>query len=1207
MTLIRELITIPEHVKDGDFVLKLAEGVDDDHARKTVDDYVVTDGIVESMEEALGLIAGAISGNSSQATYLHGSFGSGKSHFMAILHLLLSRNEHALAKAALHPAYAPHEEALRDKKILLVPMHFLAAKSMDSEIFGQYVQHVQQTDAEAKLPAVYLNQQILSVELPKQRELLGDEKFLAELNGDDSGDDEWGEFSATWDAATVDAALAAPATAQESRELAAAFIAAFRGATPAEARATGEGFIDIDNGLAALSHHANDLGYDAIVLFLDELILWLASKIGDLNFVQTETAKLTKLVEGSNHDRPVPIVSFVARQRDLNELVGEHVIGAELKALSDNLALQTGRFGMINLEDRDLAVIAKARVLAPVDDAAGTLLAGGADQALAGRDDVQAALAGSDADLELFRNVYPFTPALIDTLINVSEALQRERTALKVMLQMLVDHRDTLELGEFLPVGDLWDVVAAKDEPFAAELQAVFKRAKTLYSTKIRPMLYSQHGVDESDAEGNKLFVRDDRILKTIVLAALVPQVESFKNLSASKLAALNWGSVKSPIPKEEATIVADELRRWATQLGELTVSDDAIDPVATIALVNVDTDEILAQAVRDFDNLGERRKAIRNLVIKGLGPYVPEGLAGEVDLVWRGTDRKVDVMFGNLRDPHDLADSTLKSTASRPKVLIDFPFDDAGYGPDADLERLDAFKAVNADTPTLCWLPSFLTDDGQRQLRNFVALDMLLTGERFEQHTKNLSESQRREAKPLLTEQRNQLQAQLTEAVKSAYGVIGEHPYVDATRSLTEHFVSLDTSLNVRPTTAPEFEGAFEQITDQVFASIYPGHPNLGDTRITKGNRQTALTELQRALGSPEGRVVVDSPKRAITRTLTEGLELGTLAESNLVIKRDWFNRLDRHLHAAGEDGRSLTVGDLRQRIEDETGGPRGLPAELADLIIAVVAAQSDHSFVHAGLALVPDGASALPSDAVLRREELPAAADWDAATTKASALFGENASTLVTAPEVARFAAAVQAKASGLVAAADDLYVQLQSAERTLGGVEGGARFETAAAARSLVQQLHDTRDSAVVIDILAGFVAPTSDQTVARSLATAADVSAGIAAANWDLIRIDAGPIATAVDALTKDELTDPLITRIKTAEAEATRIATAQTPVAEPVPAPPQPDELPPAAAASSRKRQHRSVTSAEGLDDVIAELRAAIEGSSTVHIEWSTGD
>ena len=89
MTLIRELIDIPTQVRDGDFVLKLTEGVGDDAAAATVASYEVTPQLAHAFDAALGKIAGAVSSGSSEALYLHGSFGSGKSHFMAVLHLLL--------------------------------------------------------------------------------------------------------------------------------------------------------------------------------------------------------------------------------------------------------------------------------------------------------------------------------------------------------------------------------------------------------------------------------------------------------------------------------------------------------------------------------------------------------------------------------------------------------------------------------------------------------------------------------------------------------------------------------------------------------------------------------------------------------------------------------------------------------------------------------------------------------------------------------------------------------------------------------------------------------------------------------------------------------------------------------------------------------------------------------------------------------------
>ncbi len=53
----------------------------------------------------------------------------------------------------------------------------------------------------------------------------------------------------------------------------------------------------------------------------------------------------------------------MARQRDLRELVGDHVPGAEKLSFSDSLDWQQGRFDTITLEDRNLPAIAERRVL----------------------------------------------------------------------------------------------------------------------------------------------------------------------------------------------------------------------------------------------------------------------------------------------------------------------------------------------------------------------------------------------------------------------------------------------------------------------------------------------------------------------------------------------------------------------------------------------------------------------------------------------------------------------------------------------------------------------------------------------------------------------------------------------------------------------------------------------------------------------------
>jgi hypothetical protein len=78
MTLLRDLIDIPTSVGDADFVVRASGDAD-------LGRYVVTDDLARNFDEALGTIGHAITSGRSQAKFLHGSFGSGKSHFMAVL------------------------------------------------------------------------------------------------------------------------------------------------------------------------------------------------------------------------------------------------------------------------------------------------------------------------------------------------------------------------------------------------------------------------------------------------------------------------------------------------------------------------------------------------------------------------------------------------------------------------------------------------------------------------------------------------------------------------------------------------------------------------------------------------------------------------------------------------------------------------------------------------------------------------------------------------------------------------------------------------------------------------------------------------------------------------------------------------------------------------------------------------------------------
>src|SRR5438270_6798877 len=464
---------------------------------------------------------------------------------MAVLHLILQGNPQARGIPELAGVIAKHNPWLGGKKFLLVPYHLLSVHSMESGILGGYVDFIRRTHPTAPVPGVFLAEKLFG-DARHLRDTMGDETYFDRLNtaqGDGGGG--WGDLESAWDATRFEAAMEADPGSEERTRLVSDLVGTFFKSYSVQAEGQREAYLSMDKGLCVLSQHARDLNYDALLLFLDELILWLATRSVDLDFVKREAAKLTTLVEAQTPDRPIPIVSFVARQRDLRKLIGDHVAGAQRHNFDEALGWQEGRFNTITLEDRNLPAIAEKRVLKPLSETARGELDAAFERTAKVREAVWNTLLTSEGDRQMFRKVYPFSPALVQTLIAVSSVLQRERTALKVMRHLLVDQRDTLRLGDLVPVGDLFDVVAHGDEAFSAEMAIHFENAKRLYHQKLLPALEKQHGRCEELEQlpwgdpKRTAFRNDDRLVKTLLLAALVPGVESLRGITAERLAAL--------------------------------------------------------------------------------------------------------------------------------------------------------------------------------------------------------------------------------------------------------------------------------------------------------------------------------------------------------------------------------------------------------------------------------------------------------------------------------------------------------------------------------------------------------------------------------------------------------------------------------------------------------------------------------------------
>ncbi len=1160
MTLIKDLIHIPERVQKGDFVLKLTEGVT--RPESTLRDYVVTPELKDCFDNALTFISSALSSNSSKASYLHGSFGSGKSHFMAVLNLILQGIPEAKGITELAPVITKHNDWITGKKFLLVPYHMIGATNMESGILGGYVDFVRRNHPTAPIPGVYLAEGLFN-DAQSLRATMGDDAFFSKLSEATSTSSGWGKLSKSWDSDRFQAALTAAPGEEERSKLINDLIKQFFNSYDIQTGSKGEAFISLDQGLSVISKHAKALGYDALILFLDELILWLASRATDLKFIHQEGQKLSKLVEAQLADRPIPIVSFVARQRDLSELIGDSIPGAERLNFSDALKHWEGRFHRITLEDRNLPAIAEKRVLKCKNKAARAELNAAFDQTAKVRESVMNTLLTSEGDREMFRKVYPFSPALVQTLIAVSSVLQRERTALKVMMQLLVDHRESLSVGDIVPVGDLFDVVAHGDEAFSPDMATHFNNAKRLYQQKLLSELEKTHGRKEEIAQlpltdpKHAAFRNDDRLIKTLLLSALVPEVESLRGLTAERLASLNHGTIKSPILGREGQEVLRRCKSWAASVGEIRIGEENANPSISIQLSGVDTETILKQAERE-DNRGNRIRLVKDMVYSQLNIQGEDQFEQSYDFIWKNTKRSGAIIFGNIRE---LPAASLENIDDRWKLVIDYPFDEATFSPKDDRQTCEAFKDDHAEgAKTLCWIPSFFSEEAKKELGTLLVLDHVLTGERFSGYANHLSPQDRQTAKSLLENQRSVLRQRVCQHIDAAYGISTARDSLDNALSLelNEQFVSLQPGFELQPPTVANLSDGLEHLLSQALAHEFPAAPNFEADASKFNSLQKVYQYVSQAAQTPDGRIEVERAVRPLLRQIANPLMLGEMAETHFVLAQHWKQHFTKEIAKAGS---TPQVSGLRQWIDRPK--PMGLSKELQNLVILTYAEQTGRSFFRHNN-LIDVTLKEIPNDCELREQKLPTEADWAIAIQKAKAIFGLSVTALRKASTASDLEARVQQKAKARLEDCQAYVQALQAAFAELALEKECDRLSTATTTLALLEQLSSAKADES-IEVLASSAIATSEAAMSECLKKAATLTGTLESISWDIFQGIANltdkrqPEAQSIlsditKALSSDEHVIALGLQIKKSQNQAVRLLT-QQPAAPVQPVPP----------------------------------------------------
>ncbi|MFE1895260.1 phage resistance protein [Streptomyces yangpuensis] len=1142
--LLRELIDIPESVSTSDFVLKLNEAVTAEGAEAALKDYVVTDRLLGNFDEALDLIKSALDSHSSKAAYLHGSFGSGKSHFMAVLYALLSRNQAARNRSELDPVRARHSWLdAEDRKFLLVPYHMLGAKSLEQRVLGKYVEHVRKLHEDCPLPQVYRTDGIFE-DFAEQRRRNGDDWVIAQLADAGGQEDEWGD-SFTWTSSLLDEAMDAVEEHENTksldldnpstpRELRARLVQDLtRTLFPAFARNASEdasGFISLDRGLSVIAAHAKALGYDGLILFMDELILWLATLIHDQKVLGRESSKVTNFVEGGDERRAIPVVSFIARQRDLRELVGEEMSGAAEAAVQDTLKLNGGRYDEIVLEDRNLPQIAQARLLKPVPGAEAKVDAAFAEAKKLGPD-VWDTLLGHDksttgADEDAFRRTYPFPPAFMDTLVHISAALQRSRTGLKLMSQLLVDHRDDWRLGQLVPLGDLYPAIAGGgDKAFSGETNVHFEAADKLHRDKLRPYLLKTNQVTEDQVEAYRRspeslgdpqlaarcrdFTGDSRLLQTLLLSALAPSVPALADLTLARLHALNHGSITTRIAGTEVGRLEQKVKEWAATFPEIKVAGTGPGAVIRLELTGVDLDAVLANA-QVHNNLGNRRAKMRSLLKDALG--VGDGPGGfdaydVLDLVWKGTERQIEVVFGHVADVDSLSETSLRPSQDDAwRLVVDFPYDEGEFGPMDDLQRLRALREKpGGDSRTLAWLPTHLTDASRSDFERLVVIDKALADEaRFDsEFARSLNADDKARAKSMLQSQRNILTERVTQALRQAYGLAQKQEGV-VDLGFDTHLVAQQDVPELRLPLGAPLDAAARDLAGKLLAHQYPAHPDLDPDGTGKPVKpaeiKTVFEYVRKAAEDRDGQVEVDGKDRKTMARIAGGLGLGTMREAYYRQSTTWPD------HFTSQARRDGTAEPTLVKLSDwsDLPEPRGLTEPLRRLLAAAYAEMTDRVWVRGGVPVEPAPAPhELKRDYALREQALPSEEDWTEARKRYETVLGDRAPQLRRGRIVNQFAGQIKQAAAALAQDAGRLVGEMEKHRSFLRLDDDSPRLVLARRAQELVKSVTEAGiDAKTVVDRLARFdLGDFTAHRYAMSLKGAGKVAAALQNTSWD----------------------------------------------------------------------------------------------------------
>lgn len=1003
-----DFLDLPERPDLDTFIARL--DADEDQVRQNLRQFIVTDKMRDDLDGMLASVGDRVASGKDVGRFIYGSFGSGKSHLLTVLGKMLESDEQVYDLGHPHLRWLRGQHAWLDaKKMLVVRLNMMGKESLVTALYDAFNQALP-----ADVPPLTFtdDQRIFDLIDGDAKRMGGLEKLLQSAVEEGAFENVVGMPPNLPMPKLLDYVQRVRTTGSRKQRVGlAAALQTWRnhGGEPVRPQ---DLWVATKKGFELLARHAKDHGFDGIAWLVDELVIWIREK--DRATYIKQVNDLSAMVD---HDaaRALPFVVAVAVQMDIAETCPEDI---SEKGFREQLGFISNRFQpALHLEEQDLFEVCAQRVLARrpgLDPAQRTAFNDAIDRELKKHELTLRGLSGN-LDPSLVKRLYPFQPALLRVLVDVTQGLSRNRTSMAVLYGLLHNRAD-LEVGQFVPLGALWDILFTADN-----VQALRRNARSALAQRLADAAETWErlegkvlavGQDQGAKEGEL-----EQLARSVLLCQLsekpwFPDGRALKEaVTASTLLALNRSEVKALTERTGVSKVAKYFRTIQGAAPQVNVVGDPSDPHIEIKTTTVDLEKILAEA-RQRVGHPQRFAYVRQLLIEQLDMPLGTATLGKHKVNWRGTVRSGEVRVVNVRTLTYAGRTNQFSQGDNDfLLLVDYPFDERpDRGRQDDIETLNNARSRSTHW-TLAWLPNHFSPTEMEALNNAAAVELIRQDKRT--YLQDYSPKEANEIARALETYQGGRRVELEEALRRLYFSEGE---VHSLKSVLDG-VSL---------AGTDQRKALEHLAIHALDKRYPNHP-VFTRRVGKPELiQVAEIVVQAAVtGKADD---LRAQQMALVDAVAVPLELVFRGASSVTTRRDgrylgpmleWVNHRQR-----------VEAHELRDMLMAEDGWGFGFTAQLADFFLYYLL-QVDHYEAQVdGNGLTITAPTDLPARFVLVKDEVVDAPTWDHAREAARQLLQlKGRADLPTSPEQAKLARDVRTAARDLGAKVGGLLAKLDA----------------------------------------------------------------------------------------------------------------------------------------------------------------------------------